>query len=116
MSKQPTPITPTLLLDASRLPNSSEVEIERTLYSVCKRSTSKTIYGRHWHETTLYADEDCTQLVCKLHRHNQRIMKSGKYRLTDTFKNFKQYVNIVCIDNGVRRTETNKIKYDYHYE
>jgi hypothetical protein len=62
MSKQSTPITPTLLLDASRLPNSSEVEIERTLYSVCKRSTSKTIYGHYWHETTLYADEDCTQL------------------------------------------------------
>jgi hypothetical protein len=103
----------TLLLSAMRLNNAPKIPIERTLYSKCERV--KSWYGGYRTETSLYMDEQCTELVCKLHGCSPRIMKSGYYKIFDTFKRFQQYVYIVCVDNAVRRETTNGIKYKYTY-
>jgi hypothetical protein len=107
-------IEPILLLSAMRVYN--KTQIERTLYSKCERV--KNWRGIYKPETSLYTDEQCTKLFCKLYGSSPRIMKSGYYNLFETFKRykpFKQCVYIVCVDNGVRREETNKIKYKYTY-
>jgi hypothetical protein len=102
-----------LLLSAMRLRNAPKTPIERTLYSKCERV--KYWYGGYGTVTSLYMDEQCTELVCKLHGYCPRIMKSGYYKLFDTFKRFQQYVYIVCVDNAVRREATSKVKYKYTY-
>jgi hypothetical protein len=88
----------------------------RTLYSKCERVKDKYLPRTYSYVTTLYADEQCTQIAYTLSRGARRIMKSGVFRLFNVFQTFVQIVRIVCVDTGVRREATNRIKYEYHYD
>lgn len=98
----------------NRIANKYVDKVECTLYSVARRYVN--YHGTHSYETTLYNDEQCTQEAYKISRSCSRPMKDGVFKIVNFTKTFKMYVHIICIDNGVRREATERIKYKYNYE
>jgi hypothetical protein len=97
-------------ITAYRLKNSYIESAKHTLYAIVKHKDS--VYnGGHIFITTLYTDKECTQKLGELLPHCPRIAKSGAYKVSG----YKDAVFIECVDNGVRRIETNKKLYKYLY-